>query len=874
MVLAIAHPASVLLVGLLLLQSGNLTVVSGRPAGAIASTDVLGTSQVSGEARDDLSGGSRAASAVPHALGNPTPAASDSSRSYALTLTTLLTPPVYTIPVGRDPEWETYDPTNGFIYVSNHATQNVSVINGTKVVASVAVPRGGDPQASAFDAGNGFVYVPDLAENVTVIDGMNLVAHVKIGSFPLVIPSQAVYDSWNHFMYVINCCQSPILTVMNGTKVIANITVPSQSSSGVFDSRNGWIYVVASSTVTVINGTSVVATVVLGSGNYQSVYDPVNGYVYEANSTGVVVLDGTSVISVLDLGSTTCYLTVDSADGYVYASECLSGILGIIDGTRLLANISVGAANQGTFDPENGEVYVSGALDEVHVIRGLSVIGTIDVGMWPTVLAYDPTNHFLYVADSGAPPNGTNVSAILTGFPTAFTETGLPSGSAWSVNLSGELRSSTSAQLDFLELNGSYSFSVQGPPGYEALPPSGSLSVNGSGSNESIRFLKTFTATFTENGLPTGTDWRLNVSGSAIGPSSTASLSWAAPNGSYTYAAFSSDPTYASSGGSFAVQGGPVSVGVLFSRVTFNVSFSELGLPNGTNWSVELGGLTTSSSTSTIAFPEPNGTFAFRLGAVPGWTTSRFADSIVVNGSATTIQVIWTIVAYSTTLVESGLPAGTEWWVNASGGSLGSSSSSTLGISEPNGTYFYAVGVLDKTYAVPAGYFTIAGQAVLIHLAFSRVTFTVTFVEVGLPTGTNWSVTFGSQRSVVPAPTSVSFGEVLNGSYPYAVALVTGYSASPYEGSLVVHGGTITERIEFASTGGPGGPGNSPTVLGLPPAEGYALLLGLLAMAILGTVVVLIVRRRGHQPEELAERARIPHSIATADDSTREDGTE
>src|SRR2546427_1093821 len=61
-----------------------------------------------------------------------------------------------------------YDSGNGYVYVANAGSDNVSVISGTTVVATV--PVGDDPIGVAYDSGNGYVYVTnDNSNNVSVI---------------------------------------------------------------------------------------------------------------------------------------------------------------------------------------------------------------------------------------------------------------------------------------------------------------------------------------------------------------------------------------------------------------------------------------------------------------------------------------------------------------------------------------------------------------------------------------------------------------------------------------------------------------------------------------------------------------------------------
>jgi len=67
---------------------------------------------------------------------------------------------------------------------------------------------------------------------------------------------------------------------------------------------------------------------------------------------------------------------------------------------------------------------------------------------------------------------------------------------------------------------------------------------------------------------------------------------------------------------------------------TYPITFTESGLTAGTTWSVTLGTATNSSTTSTIGFTEMNGTYAYSVTPVTGYSTSISAGNISVNGSS------------------------------------------------------------------------------------------------------------------------------------------------------------------------------------------------------------------------------------------------
>jgi hypothetical protein len=126
-----------------------------------------------------------------------------------------------------------------------------------------------------------------------------------------------------------------------------------------------------------------------------------------------------------------------------------------------------------------------------------------------------------------------------------------------------------------------------------------------------------------------------------------------------------------------------------------------------------------------------------------------------------------------------------------------SSSTSTNTIDEPNGTYFYSLATANKRYASTGGTFTIDGAAVLEAVTFDQITYSLTFIESGLPAGTSWTVNVNGDAQSSES-NSITFTKD-NGTYSYAIELQTGYSATPASGKLMVQGNT-TEDIAFSST--------------------------------------------------------------------------
>jgi YVTN family beta-propeller protein len=156
----------------------------------------------------------------------------------------------------------------------------------------------------------------------------------------------------------------------------------------------------------------------------------------------------------------------------------------------------------------------------------------------------------------------------------------------------------------------------------------------------------------------------------------------------------------------------------------FTIRFQETGLPNGTNWSVALGGASESSIGTTIVFNEPNGTYSFNLTAIANYS-ANYSTPVVVQGAPVTVDVVFTSATYPVTFLEAGLPSGSKWTVTAfnletKGETSGQSTGTTIFIRLTNGTYSLSA-------AGPAGYRVVLVPSELTISGSSPAEIEVTF---------------------------------------------------------------------------------------------------------------------------------------------------
>ncbi len=412
---------------------------------------------------------------------------------------------------------------------------------------------------------------------------------------------------------------------------------------------------------------------------------------------------------------------------------------------------------------------------------------------------------------SGSTEQGVLAFAVFQGgnpaagpsFPVNFQETGLPPGQTWSVLLAGGLGTSNSSTIQFLEGNGNYSFVVRPLPGYRVSPSSGTVTVNGNSVTVSIVWTAvTYPVAFQETGLPTGAAWNVSVSSGGSAEGSGAILTVAVPNGTFNYTFTPLLNGYATGHGVLVVNGSGVNRTVVFVPVRYVITFRALNLTPGVEWSVTLGGTPESTTNVSLRFSEPNGSYPYVIGEVPGWATTAYSGQLRVLGSSVEVSRTWSRFVYEATFTETGLPVGASWWVVVNGTRSNASGDQAV-LPLANGTYRYSVGVEDSRYAAAGGLLPVQGSAPVVEVPFRLVTYLVTVVTAGGPAGAAWSVTINgtTQRST---GTTAALAEA-NGSHPYRITPPSGYDARPSSGTLIVNGTPTDLPVEFSSGSSAGG---------------------------------------------------------------------
>jgi len=184
-------------------------------------------------------------------------------------------------------------------------------------------------------------------------------------------------------------------------------------------------------------------------------------------------------------------------------------------------------------------------------------------------------------------PVGQYTHENLALYAVTFTENGLSNGVGWSVTLNGFEQGSTAggSPITFLEPNESspgYSFTVTPITGETETPSSGHIIVNGQNVGQTVVFAPNayYTVTFTENGLPSGTQWSVTLGSTTHYSTGTTIAFGGLADGYYDWSA-PAQGNYAPqpSGSQVTVNGANVGVSITFTASGHGGGCVALGTP-------------------------------------------------------------------------------------------------------------------------------------------------------------------------------------------------------------------------------------------------------------------------------------------------------
>ncbi len=332
------------------------------------------------------------------------------------------------LPSGANPTFGVFDTQNGYTYISDTGTNQVSIFNqwGT-LEGTVAV--GSAPLFPAYDPINGFVYVPNSGgSTVSVIYGTSILSSVPNGITVGTNPHSVEFDPTNGCLYVANYgtgSSNSNLTFISGTKAHGSsiavgfgplFAVPIKGYLYVPNSAASTVSMVAVSSTSCAATSTTTLSLTLGSDPHTAIYDPADGNVYipeetTSSSTGYVAYGavGSSSLAYISVGKYPLFGAYDPNDQYVYVTMYGGHTVYALSNGGVVSGGAISLSSYYpvyvVYDPTTSLMYTSVDSTIVGVIGGPSgtkEIGEVGVGSSPWGLTYDPANGQVVVMTKGA----------------------------------------------------------------------------------------------------------------------------------------------------------------------------------------------------------------------------------------------------------------------------------------------------------------------------------------------------------------------------------------------------------------------------------------------------------------------------------------
>jgi len=142
--------------------------------------------------------------------------------------------------------------------------------------------------------------------------------------------------------------------------------------------------------------------------------------------------------------------------------------------------------------------------------------------------------------------------------------------------------------------------------------------------------------------------------------------------------------------GSVSVFGVGTTITIDWTRVTYALTVTASGLPDYTNWSLQVNGTRFSTMSSVLTVLLPNGTYPWRVGYVPGYRPDIPNSTVTIRNSSAVFGLLFDELFYPVEFQQNGLPTHTTWYVQINGTNL-STSSGLLHLNLANGSYPFTV---------------------------------------------------------------------------------------------------------------------------------------------------------------------------------------
>lgn len=326
--------------------------------------------------------------------------------------------PVTTIPVGKNPTGIAANPKTNEIYVVNAESNNVSVIDAEKneIVTTIGVYRQPYFISVSVDGTRGYV-ANSGSNNVSVIDlaARKVIATIYVG----VAPGIAMVSPDGRTVVTTLRGEDAIAILdTNSPQMQMRIKIPvcKQPSEVVIlpDSSKAFVACSGGSQVAAVQlKTSPAST---SGGNNRTA--PAS-----ASTQSGTPLDGDKLLALLDVGKTPIHLALKPDGGEIFVSNFDSGTFSEIaantndvGGSYLTGSSPV----RGVVANDNATLYVSNFNSDSVAVYDVTInklLATVHVGNKPEALALSPNQNYLFVIDTSS----GDVAVVRTGVRALFT---------------------------------------------------------------------------------------------------------------------------------------------------------------------------------------------------------------------------------------------------------------------------------------------------------------------------------------------------------------------------------------------------------------------------------------------------------------------
>lgn len=305
------------------------------------------------------------------------------------------------VPVGFWPQYVTYDPQNGMLYVASEYSQTVSVVNPNSFRVTEVIPTHADARGLVFDPANRLLFVSnDYSSNLTVINTTTNTVETTLDYSPYgSMVGEQLDPSTGQLLVLANNFPDSILSINPTTYTLTRV-IPIDPNPGggegyAVNASSHVIFFPARGNDTVaeigeLNGTTFASVPMPGGeGPTSSFLDPLNGYVYvmlggwlwmNPGNQAVVLNPAThQVVADLNLGSWPDAYAYSPTSELLYVSCAASGNVSILNAStnHVAGSIFLGSGTLPgaiAIDPVTGNLYIgedgNGTLVEVAQVNG------------------------------------------------------------------------------------------------------------------------------------------------------------------------------------------------------------------------------------------------------------------------------------------------------------------------------------------------------------------------------------------------------------------------------------------------------------------------------------------------------------------------